>query len=330
MADPRFKNLEFKVGLFVLAAITIIVVAVVMIGINKKVFVKKTKIFINSKSGEGVKKGMPVIFSGFQIARVDSVNLKDSGDVVMKVSIPNSYAKWIKVDSTAKLISQNLIGSSSIVFEGGQGEQIKDGSEFFLKRDKGLDEIIQKAKPVMDDMKVIVENLKIITDKLADDNGSFNIFMKGLAALGSDLEKKEGSMGYLLRSNYLKDETAKILSKLSELQDKLNNVALNAVNTTYILEKKVNSFDIDNINKLIGISQKLAENINDKVSKIDPILSNVNKISEDLSEATDNISQMRKDVDYILSNTNELILNLGDKWPFNAGNEKDIRKLKIP
>lgn len=330
MADPRFKNLEFKVGLFVIAAMAIIVVSVVMIGINKKVFVKKTKIFINSESGEGLKKGMPVIFSGFQIARVDYVNLKDSGDVVIEVNIPNNYAKWIKVDSIAKLTSQNLIGSSSIVFEGGQGEQVKDGYEFFLKRDKGLDEIIEKAKPVMDDLKLIVANLKIITDKLADDNGSFNIFMRGLATLGSDLENKEGSMGYLLRSNYLKDETAKILYKISNLQDNLNKIAINAVNTTGIIDQKVKAFDIDNINSLIGISNKLIENINDKVLKFDPILSNVNKISKDLSESTDNVSQMRRDVEYILSNTNELILNLGDKWPFNAGNEKEIRKLEIP
>ncbi|MCB4205553.1 MlaD family protein [Deferribacterales bacterium Es71-Z0220] len=330
MADPRFKNLEFKVGLFVLAAFTIIAVVFVLIGINKKVFVKKTKIFINSSSGEGVKKGMPVIFSGFQIARVDSVNLKDTGEVVMKVSIPNNYAKWIKVDSTAKLASQNFIGSSSIVFEGGAGEQIKDGAEFFLKRDKGLDEIIEKAKPVMDDMKVIVENLRIITDKLADDNGSFNIFMRGLAALGSDLQNKEGSMGYLLRSDYLKDETAKIILKLTDFQDKLNKVASNAVNTTDELDRKIKAFDIENVNQLIGISKKLAENINDKVAKIDPILANVSKISKDVSEATDNVSQMRRDVDYILNNTNELILNLGDKWPFNADNEKEVRKLKIP
>ncbi|UOD34158.1 MCE family protein [Deferribacteraceae bacterium V6Fe1] len=330
MADPRFKNLEFKVGLFVLAAITIIVVVLALIGINKKVFVKKTKIFINSSSGEGVKKGMPVIFSGFQIARVDSVNLKDTGEVVMKVSIPNNYAKWIKIDSTAKLASQNLIGSSSIVFEGGVGEQIKDGAEFFLKRDKGLDEIIEKAKPVMDDMKVIVENLRIITDKLADDNGSFNIFMRGLATLGSDLQNKEGSMGYLLRSNYLKDETAKILFNLSALQEELNKVALNVVDTTNVLNKKVKAFDMENVNQLVGISRRLTENINDKVSKIDPILANVNKISKDVSEATDNVGQMRKDVDYILSNTNELILKLGDKWPFNADNDKEVRKLKIP
>lgn len=330
MADPRFKNLEFKVGLFILAAIFIIIATGVLVGINKKVFTKKIHVFVKAPSGDGIKKGMPVLFSGFQIARVDSVDLKDTGEVIMKINIPEDYVKWVREDSVAKLVAQNFIGSSSVVFEGGTGQQVKDGYEFLLKKDKGLDEIIEKAKPVMDDLKIIVENIRVITDRMADEKGSFNTFMKGLESLGSDLVNKEGSLGYLLRSDYLKNETVKLLDNVYNLQLKIDKIADNTIKTTNSVNRKIDEVDVNGINTLVGVSKKLIENINNSVSEIDPILANVNKITSDIGEATDNISKIRNEADYILSNTNDLILNLKGKWPFDSKNEEEVRKLKLP
>jgi len=330
LADPRFKNLEFKVGLFILAAIFIIIATGVLVGINKKVFTKKIHVFVKAPSGDGIKKGMPVLFSGFQIARVDSVDLKDTGEVIMKINIPEDYVKWVREDSVAKLVAQNFIGSSSVVFEGGTGQQVKDGYEFLLKKDKGLDEIIEKAKPVMDDLKIIVENIRVITDRVADEKGSFNTFMKGLESLGSDLVNKEGSLGYLLRSDYLKNETVKLLDNVYNLQLKIDKIADNTIKTTYSVNRKIDEVDVNGINTLVGVSKKLIENINNSVSEIDPILANVNKITSDIGEATDNISKIRNEADYILSNTNDLILNLKGKWPFDSKNEEEVRKLKLP
>ncbi|MBZ4642551.1 MAG: phospholipid/cholesterol/gamma-HCH transport system substrate-binding protein [Deferribacteres bacterium] len=330
MADPRFKNLEFKVGLFILAAIFIIIATGVLVGINKKVFTKKIHVFVKAPSGDGIKKGMPVLFSGFQIARVDSVDLKDTGEVIMKINIPEDYVKWVREDSVAKLVAQNFIGSSSVVFEGGTGQQVKDGYEFLLKKDKGLDEIIEKAKPVMDDLKIIVENIRVITDRVADEKGSFNTFMKGLESLGSDLVNKEGSLGYLLRSDYLKNETVKLLDNVYNLQLKIDKIADNTIKTTNSVNRKIDEVDVNGINTLVGVSKKLIENINNSVSEIDPILANVNKITSDIGEATDNISKIRNEADYILSNTNDLILNLKGKWPFDSKNEEEVRKLKLP
>lgn len=330
MADPRFKNLEFKVGLFILAAIFIIIATGVLVGINKKVFTKKIHVFVKAPSGDGIKKGMPVLFSGFQIARVDSVDLKDTGEVIMKINIPEDYVKWVREDSVAKLVAQNFIGSSSVVFEGGTGQQVKDGYEFLLKKDKGLDEIIEKAKPVMDDLKIIVENIRVITDRMADEKGSFNTFMKGLESLGSDLVNKKGSLGYLLRSDYLKNETAKLLDNVYNLQLKIDKIADNTIKTTYSVNRKIDEVDVNGINTLVGVSKKLIENINNSVSEIDPILANINKITSDIGEATDNISKIRNEADYILSNTNDLILNLKGKWPFDSKNEEEVRKLKLP
>ena len=45
MADPRFKNLEIKVGLFVVIAVVIIIALVIAIGISRDIFT--TKVYID-------------------------------------------------------------------------------------------------------------------------------------------------------------------------------------------------------------------------------------------------------------------------------------------
>lgn len=330
MVDPRFKNVEFKVGMFVTLAILIIVGAFIFVGINKQVFTPKITIYIKSSTGDGLKKNMPVLFSGFQISRIESITLQDDGNVVMMTKIPTKYSKWIKKDSVAKLVSQNIIGSTSIVFEGGSGENIKEQQEFYVTRDKGLNEIIEKAKPVMDDLKVIVENIRVITEKFSDEEGDFNNFIKGLGSIGDDLQKKKGSLGYLLRSDFLKEKTALILSDVSKLQLKIEKIADETLEITTTAKQKISEFEIDNINKLIGSSEKMIEEMSKSIKKLDPIFLNVTSITEDIKKTTDNLTTLRNEADFMLNTTNRLMLNLEEKWPFSDGGNTKKGELKIP
>lgn len=330
MVDPRFKNVEFKVGMFVTVAILIIVGAFIFVGINKQVFTPKITIYIKSSTGDGLKKNMPVLFSGFQISRIESIILQDDGNVVMMTKIPTKYSKWIKKDSVAKLVSQNIIGSTSIVFEGGSGENIKEQQEFYVTRDKGLNEIIEKAKPVMDDLKVIVENIRVITEKFSDEEGDFNNFVKGLGSIGDDLQKKKGSLGYLLRSDFLKEKTALILSDVSKLQLKIEKIADETLEITTTVKQKISEFEIDNINKLIGSSEKMIEEMSKSIKKLDPIFFNVTSITEDIKKTTDNLTTLRNEADFMLNTTNRMMLNLEEKWPFSDGGKTKKGELKIP
>lgn len=330
MVDPRFKNVEFKVGMFVTVAILIIAGAFIFVGINKQVFTPKITIYIKSSTGDGLKKNMPVLFSGFQISRIESITLQDDGNVVMMTKIPTKYSKWIKKDSAAKLVSQNIIGSTSIVFEGGSGENIKEQQEFYVTRDKGLNEIIEKAKPVMDDLKVIVENIRVITEKFSDEEGDFNNFIKGLGTIGNDLQNKKGSLGYLLRSDFLKEKTALILSDISKLQLKIEKIADETFKITTTTKQKISQFEINNINKLIGSSEKMIEEMSQSIKKLDPIFLNVTSITEDIKKTTDNLTTLRNEADFMLNTTNRLMLNLEEKWPFSDGGKTNKGELKIP
>ncbi|MDE7169623.1 MAG: MlaD family protein, partial [Mucispirillum sp.] len=140
MADPRFKNLEIKVGLFVVIAVITIIALVIAIGISRDIFTTKVYIGVFTDSGENIAKGMPVKYAGFQIARVGDLQLQDDGRVIMTIGIPTKYVKWIKQDSVFYLNMQNIIGSSFIGITTNlqsDAPNIESGFTARLKRDQG-------------------------------------------------------------------------------------------------------------------------------------------------------------------------------------------------
>ena len=66
---------------------------------KKGLFEKEHTYVLSSKSGENLTEGMPVVFSGFKIGRVDSLELNSDGVVVIKIKVSNRHLKWIRSDS---------------------------------------------------------------------------------------------------------------------------------------------------------------------------------------------------------------------------------------
>lgn len=332
MADPRFKGIEVKVGIFILSAILSVLVVIGLVAINKNVFTKKVKIIIYSQNGDGLSNGMPVVFSGFQIGRIQDLNLEDDGRVKMVVKIPDDYVKWIKKDSECKLESKNLLGASSITFSGGNGQVVEDNDKFFLVRSRGMEELIEKAKPVLEDAKIIVANVRSITDDLKDKNGDLAKLMRGLGNVGDDLTAKKGTLGKLLRTEELNDKITKIIDNVLVLQKNLNEIS-NKVSA--MMDKVGERIDgteetLKDVNALMKKSNELILDLNKRVKEIEPILKNTERISKNIAETSDNLSQIKKEADEILNSTNRLLINLEQRWPFSSGNNKSEGSLKIP
>ncbi|MCX8083458.1 MAG: MlaD family protein [Calditerrivibrio sp.] len=331
MADPRFKGIEYKVGLFILLAVLTILIVIGLIAFNKKILTPKVKIKIYSENGEGLTNGMPVIFSGFQISRVQDINLEDDGRVTMTVKIPKDYIKWIKIDSECKLEAKNILGATSITFSGGKGRVIQDGDKFHLIRSKGLEEIIEKAKPVLDDAKQIVANIRDITDDLKNPDGDLTKLMRGLGHVGDDLTLKRGSLGKLIRTDDLNNKIHKITDDIQMLQKNLNEISIKVANILDKVDQRVVTTEetIKDVNNLIKKSNTLINDINKRVNELEPIIKNTEMITKNVAETTDNLTHIKKEADEILNSTNRLLLNLEQRWPF-SGPKKSEGSIKIP
>lgn len=342
MGDPRFKNIEFKVGLFVFISLILFFSFIVGFLVQQDFFAPKVKVVFISESGEGLSKSMPVMYSGFQIAKIYSIELRDDGLVELRAMIPTRYKKWVKPESKARIQAQGVIGANAIVLSGGieSKDSIQDGQTYKLTRDQQIADLIKKFEPMLDNIKHIVENVDNVTTSVADKRKSIEDLLGGMGSLGSDVENKRGSIGFLTRSDYIKLQVMEIMGKIQQAEDNLIEItnkvdsAAAGVNDR-ISEAQPAVADLDK--GILSIKNgaddigRLAQNINQTVDKLQKTVENTNKITTDVAGTTTNLKDLRKQTDEILNTSNRILLNLENKWPFNNPNiKKADEKVKLP
>ena len=108
--DRRFINMERKLGIFVIVAISGIALLIVLIGMKNDIFAAKARLYTIADSGKGLYEGMEVKLSGFSIGKVRKMYLDDITRIKLEMNINRNYLKWIKIDSKAILVKEGLIG----------------------------------------------------------------------------------------------------------------------------------------------------------------------------------------------------------------------------
>lgn len=337
MADPRFKNLEIKVGIFVVIAIIIIIALVVAIGISRDIFTTKVYIDLYTETGENLAKGMPVKYAGFQIARVNDLSLQDDGRVIMQIGVPTKYVKWIRQDSIFSLNLQNIIGSSYIDVKTNlqsEAPNIETGSIFSLKRDQGLQGIVEQITPVVENLKDIVASVNTILTDFANKDGDFNHLMKGLGALGSDIANKEGSLGYL-RSDVVQNEITNFLDNLRSFTESAVRMAHNVESGSVTLKRSLEIFDENSEPIMIGTSnivnevQSMVDVVAPIIARLDQIALNLERASKNAADGTENLDELRSEIQSVVESGNELILKIQNTWPISIGNKKTPEKIPL-
>jgi len=153
--DPRFRNLERKIGIFMATALAGVVIAGLLFGLQKDFFTKKYSLRFTADRGTGFAKGMSVKLSGFRIGRVTAISLNEQAMVDIIIEIDSDYRTWIRSDSTVKLVKEGLVGDSIIDISVGSADkpQLKDKESITYIKTKSLDEvaeeIAEKVKPVL-------------------------------------------------------------------------------------------------------------------------------------------------------------------------------------
>lgn len=331
MADPRFRNIEFKVGLFALIAVITVVVVIVAVGFSRDILVNKVNINVYTDTGDDVSKGMPVKYSGFTISRVDSIRLQNDGRVVIRIGIPTKYIKWVRQDSVFKLGSLNIIGGGYISISTNLESTapiITSDSTFTLERDQGIQAVIDKAIPAIDDLKEIISNINVILGRAADEDGDISKLLRGLGALGNDISNKEGTLGFLIRSDYIQDEVVKFLKDLRSFSEKAVVIATNVESGSYVLNSALNKLDthIDPIMKntysTTNTIEEMVISLKPTIKRIDEITIHLENVAKNAADGTQNLDVLRAEIQSIVETGNSLLLKLENIWPISIGNDK--------
>lgn len=297
--DPRFKHLERKIGLFFLAALCGIALVLTLVGTQRGLFTKKYTLYFTVDRGTGFSKGMPVKLSGFRIGRITDLALNEQAMVDITIEVDRKYKKWIRSDSTVKLVKEGLVGDSIVEVSVGSLDkpEIKDGGSVIYVKTKALDEIVEeiseKVKPVLIEVRDIIGYIN-------DPNGDLKKTVHNLEILTRNLEQTRG------RADILLENTTRNLEQIGQ-------------RSTLLLDTASRKIDSLNVAKL-----------NTSLEKLPPLLDSVNAISVETKKLAEQsfplIPGLLSRTDELLFSTDRLMNTLNNSWLLGGGGATPPRR----
>jgi phospholipid/cholesterol/gamma-HCH transport system substrate-binding protein len=275
--DPRFKNLERKIGIFMATALAGMVIAALLFGLQKDFFTKKYSLMFTVDRGTGFTKGMPVKLSGFRVGRVTAISLNNQAMVDISIEIDSDYRTWIRSDSTAKLVKEGLIGDSIIDISVGSPAkpELKDRDSITYVKTKALDEmadeIAQKIKPVLIEVRDIISYIN-------DPDGDLKKTIRNAEQLTRNLEGTRQNTDSLIITANEKVQlvSARTASLLDSTRSKIDSIDLNPAisrinNSLELIDTKMPLLldkagsTLDNVSRISYETRLLSERVFPKI-----------------------------------------------------------------
>lgn len=314
-ADPRFKNLERKIGIFITLAIAGIAVALLMFGLQRDIFTKKYRLNFTADRGTGFTKGMPVKLSGFRVGRVIAIALNDQAMVDITIEIDRKYSRWIRDNSTVRLVKEGLVGDNIIDVSVGSLDQpeLKDREMIVFIKNKGLDEM---ADEIAAAVKPVLLEVRDIISYINNPEGDLKKSVRHLELLTRNLEGTRRNADLVLTT-----ANGKITSVAEHASQTLDTANQNIQSISPALAKLNTAMErIDG--KLPGILQKT-----------DDTLANISRISAEtrsLSEKTfPRVPVLASQTEDLLLSSDKLINSIQNIWLFRGTSQQQQGQLFI-
>jgi len=297
---------ELKVGLFIGCTAIIIALALLYLAMGKGVFEKMHTFTLSSKSGDGFAEGMPVVFSGFNIGKVQALELNDQGIVLIKIKVPDRHVKWIRSDSTF-ILYRPLIGSARIMINTDNFKSTPlDTSkipEVTIVND--INDAIAKIEPVLQKVTQIADNVERLTRNLSDPNGDLSRVLGNAQKITTNLSAKKS-----LVEMAISDEES--VKALNDSLKKLKDITVNVDRILSKVDKMADKTDHQIYGKDGALPQVnvILKDIVGKLQKLDKTVDNINKISSDTSDGMKDFRMLRSDIDDAVNSIDDIVKKL--------------------
>lgn len=301
--DPRFKNLELKIGLMVASAIAGIVLVIVLIGMEKDIFTKKYALHFISESGSGFMEGMPVKLSGFKIGRIKKIELTEDARVRITAQLNKKYERWVKGDSVARLSKEGLIGDSYIEITVGSPSErlLNDGDRIAFEKGGGVEDLISEVKPVILEVKEIIHYVNNPDGDLKQAISNFKGLMAELQQTRKTLDATIKSANSLVldvhgRSGPAFDSVQKITKDLEKVAGRIDPIMTK----------------VDNI---ASSTELVASRLPFALEKTEKIMENIKDITDPLAKEGPRFRNILMDTEGLVSESRTVLKGVKESWP---------------
>jgi len=336
----RIKHFDRYVGILVVLAVILAVVALVFVDRGQQWFAKRIAYHVVFGRVQGLKPGTPVTISGMEVGHVKSLRLTPQSRVDLTLEVLHRYRENIRQDSVA-VVAAALIGGRSIEITVGNPSQpvLPEGSIIPSQEPKEITDFLKEidVKAPLKKLEDALDNLKSITQKLNDPQGELFTLLKNVEFVTSQLKNGQGNAGAILQDRKIYGEVTEALASirrsLSQVEEATQNVnrfsgdlprvmadvdrAVKEVPPILQEAKKVIA-DLPNIledvKKTTGHTKVIAENIKDITQDGKAIVQDVKAITGSVEKASPQFPDFLASSQETVEDADKLILGLQNHW----------------
>src|SRR6266536_1310633 len=111
MPVRKKPNLDIALGIFIATGLIVLIVAVFLIGRERKLFDIRQEFLAHFPNIAGLSVGADVMLSGVVVGYVDKIKFSTTQkDITITMRISRNAVDWIKEDSIAYLDTKGLLG----------------------------------------------------------------------------------------------------------------------------------------------------------------------------------------------------------------------------
>ena len=311
------KSMQYKVGLFIVTTIVLVILAALFIAYKKDLFADMAYYRLQSESGEGLTEGMPVLFSGFEIGKVKNLELSDKGQVVITITVPRKHVRWIREESTFTL-EKPLVGTPRIVVktENPEGKELPYDKVVPIKTIDDINEVIKKAQPLVEKIQAVADNV----ERMTNTDSELNKIIADTRKITKMLAEKKSLLEMATGDKKGQETLMKTLEQVAAITETVDG-------TIRRIDGMVSKADeaVLGDKGSIAIVNNILLDLEAKFKRLDTLIDNAVTISADLQGTTQDISLVRKEAEETISSMEQLIQDVRNSLPFEQKKE-----IKLP
>jgi phospholipid/cholesterol/gamma-HCH transport system substrate-binding protein len=162
------RGSELRVGIFVFVALAIGVALVFAIGSQQNLFSSKTSYKARFIDVGGLREGSPVRIAGVSVGNVSGIDLDKSGKILVTFGVSANAKRLIREGSIASIATKGMLGDQLLEITVGKGKPIAPNGLVKTVETGALSKYMQQAGRVLSDAEVTAQNIRSVTEVLAD------------------------------------------------------------------------------------------------------------------------------------------------------------------
>ncbi|MDR3680033.1 MAG: MlaD family protein [Flavipsychrobacter sp.] len=251
--DKSVKR-NILLGLFVVVGIVLFIIGIFLVGAKSEMFKNTFPLSAKFTNATGLKIGSNVRYNGVKVGIVKTVNIIDDSTVQVDMQIEDSKRMFITTTAVATIASDGLMGDKLVNIITGKPGGITIRNYAYLQTHNPIntEQVLQTLSGSNENIRMITENLKILTSDLNNKNGALQMLYKDTDAafdlktsfsnlrlvtgkvaqvsqtlqdITALIQHGKGTAAELLNDTVLGHNLASTMASLKETSNKLNAVS---------------------------------------------------------------------------------------------------------